>query len=65
VVAANFLQSDGFSGPGATQLDIDQSSGGTWTLTPAPVPLPAALPLLFSGLSSLGLFGIGRRRGAR
>lgn len=57
VVAANFLQSDAFSGPGATQLAIDGSAGGTWTLTP--VPLPAALPLLLSGL---GVFGFTRRR---
>jgi hypothetical protein len=66
VVAANFLQSDSFSGPGTTQLAIDQPAGGKWTLTDAtPVPLPAALPLLASSLGGLGLFGIGRRRAAR
>ena len=60
VVASNFLHSDSFSGPGATQLALD-SGAGTWTVTPSPVPLPAALPLLASGLA---LFGIGRRRRA-
>jgi hypothetical protein len=57
-VAANFLKSDSLSGPGATQLDIDQPAGGKWSL-------PAALPLLASSLSGLGLFGIRRRRSAR
>jgi hypothetical protein len=57
--AGNFLASDRFSGPGAPQSDADFADDGTWTVTPAPVPLPAALPLLLSGL---GLFGIGRRR---
>ena len=42
VVAANFLASDSFSGPGATQLDTDEGAG-TWSLTPAPVPLPATV----------------------
>ncbi len=65
VVAANFLQSDSFSGPGATQLAFDQPASGTWTLTAAPVPLPAALPLLASSLAGFGLFGIRRRRNAR
>jgi hypothetical protein len=32
---------------------------GAWSLTPAPVPLPAALPLIISGL---GLFGAAARR---
>lgn len=60
VVAANLLQSDSFSGPNATQFATDVG-GGAWSVTPAPVPLPAALPLLASGLA---LFGIGRRRRA-
>jgi hypothetical protein len=63
-VAANFLHSDSFSGPGATQLAIDQPAAGKWTLNAAPVPLPAALPLLVSSLGGLGLFGIRRRRSA-
>jgi hypothetical protein len=65
VVAANYLHSDSFSGPGATQLDIDAPTSGTWTLAAAPVPLPASLPLLASSLGGLGLLGIGRRRIAR
>src|SRR5262249_10469865 len=64
VVAANFLTSDSFN-PLAYQLAIDPSSGGSfgsWSVTPAPVPLPAALPLM---LSALGFFGVaGRRRAA-
>jgi hypothetical protein len=62
VGAANFLQSDSFSGPGATQLALDPNSSGaygTWKVTPSPVPLPATLPLLASGL---GLMGFARRR---
>jgi hypothetical protein len=62
-LAANFMQSDSFSGTGTTQLALD-GGAGTWTLTAAPVPLPAALPLLLSGLGGLGAFGIGRRRRA-
>jgi hypothetical protein len=61
IAANNFLQSDSFSGPSGTQTAIDLADDGTWTVTPAPVPLPAALPLLFSGLA---MFGIGRRRRA-
>ncbi len=61
--AGNFLASDRFSGPGAPQSagDFTETGIGTWSVTPSPVPLPAALPLLLSGL---GLFGIGRRRRA-
>lgn len=59
VGAGNFLASDSFSGPGGFQAAGDVPADGTWSVTPAPVPLPAALPLLLSGL---GLFGIGRRR---
>jgi PEP-CTERM motif len=42
-----------------TQQAALDSANGTWSLTPAPVPLPAALPLIVSGL---GLFGAAARR---
>jgi hypothetical protein len=41
-------------------IDQDTAAGGKWTIAAAPVPLPAALPLLISGLG--GLAAIGRRR---
>jgi hypothetical protein len=38
---------------------------GALTITPAPVPLPAALPLFATGLGVLGLLGWRRRRNER
>jgi PEP-CTERM motif-containing protein len=61
VTALNALQSDAFSSGLGFQFDTDNVTG-TWTLTDvSAVPLPAALPLLLSGL---GLFGFARRRAA-
>jgi len=36
------------------------ADGGYWEVTP--VPLPAGLPLLLTGLSAFGLFGSSKRR---
>jgi hypothetical protein len=45
---------------GDAAYDNNTTGGlGTWSLTPAPVPLPAALPLMFSGL---GLLAAAKRR---
>jgi hypothetical protein len=59
VTALNFLQGDAFNAN--LQLDID-GANGAWSLTDvSAVPLPAAFPLLLSGL---GMFGFARRRRA-
>jgi hypothetical protein len=46
---------DNFSGPTSFQLYL--SMNAPLSLTPPPVPLPAALPLLGGGLGALGLLG--------
>jgi hypothetical protein len=43
--------------------DFDLDSVGQWSITAAPVPLPAALPLLISGLGGLAAIARRRRRG--
>jgi hypothetical protein len=50
---------------GTVDVDAPANAAG-WKLTEvAPVPLPAALPLLFSSLGGVGFFGFRRRRTAR
>jgi hypothetical protein len=41
--------------------DNTVEEGGYWELTPASVPLPAALPLLLSGIAGLGVFALRRK----
>ena len=61
-VAANFLQSDSFSG-NSTQLALDTpGNASNWQLSEvAAVPAPATLALLAVGLGVLGFRGRGRR----
>jgi hypothetical protein len=61
VLAFNQISGGDSFNPGGPQLDVDTAIT-QWTLNDvSPVPLPAALPLLLSGL---GLFGFSRRRAA-
>jgi hypothetical protein len=61
ILAFNQLSGGDSFNPGGPQFDLDTAIT-QWTLTDvSAVPLPAALPLLLSGL---GLFGFARRRAA-
>src|SRR5580704_4156406 len=54
---------ENLGGNGGAPGQVD-ANGGSGTLTAAPVPLPAALPLLLSGLGGLGALAGRRRRAA-
>ncbi|MES1195846.1 MAG: PEP-CTERM sorting domain-containing protein [Steroidobacter sp.] len=43
-------------------IALDDTPNGSWSLTAVPTPIPAALPLLISGIGLLG--AAGRRRAA-